>query len=238
MRQKRKELRPLLAIAAALTTLCILASFSITAWGEDKIGNVFSILQNGHQSGNTVKSEWKQPVTLQVVTNLPSDNSDLHFEISVPSEGITAQLQDNSSDLPTKLRWTEPLEIAGIPASSIPGISIRSNGGNPIFTGGSGKDFEVWLTKDSYSYIEKNGFAPATSSADQSSTAGIKAGGQIALTFQIMLNDAATQNNVLSSRVYVGRQASDQESVTIESTTGNLPLQPVVTQAVLIDGRV
>ena len=238
MKQKRKEYRSFLSIAAAFTALCILALFSVTAWGDGKIGNSFSILKNGLQDGNSTKAQWKQPVTLQVVTSLPSDNSELHFEISVPSEGITAQLQDNSSDLPTKLRWTEPLEIAGIPASSIPGISIRSNGGNPIFTGGSGKDFEVWLTKDSYSYIEKNGFAPATSSADQSSTAGIKAGGQIALTFQIMLNDAATQNNVLSSMVYVGRQASDQESVTIESTTGNLPLQPVVTQAVLIDGRV
>ena len=160
MRQKRNELRPLLAIVAALTALCILASFSITAWGEDKISNGFSILQNGRQSGNTVKSEWKQPVTLQVVTTLPQDNSDLHFGISVPSEGITAQLQDNSPDLPTKLRWTEPLEIAGIPASSIPGLSIRSNGGNPIFTGGSGKDFEVWLTKDSYSYIEKMALHP------------------------------------------------------------------------------
>lgn len=229
--------RALLAVVSALAAVCVLCQFSITAWGSEKITNSFQILQNGLQTGNSAQAAYKQPVTLQITTNLPS-NSGLAFQIEVPSEGITAQLQDDAQDLPTKLRWTQALEVAGIQGKSIPGLRIRQNGGKPIFTGGAGKKFEVYLTKDSCSYIEKNGFAPASSSDRQASAAGIEAGGRIALTFQIMLNAFAGQSNVLSSRVYVGKESSAQESVTLIKTDGDIPSQPVVSQAVLIKGKV
>ncbi|MBR4399996.1 MAG: hypothetical protein IKT06_03640 [Aeriscardovia sp.] len=230
-----REKLKLASLAAALSAFCLFLLPCVSSWADAEIENKFQILQKGLQIGSSASSGWDQLLTFQVETDLPTDSSGLTFEVDVPSEGFTVQVQDKDSDLSSIL--TQPLEVAGIPLSEIPGAKLDARGGNPILKGGDGNFFKVSLTKDSYSYIESHGYAPASASSQQASKTGISRGGEFALTFEAMLNAQATAKNTMTSRIFLGRSRSSDQTVTVEKNNGTPP-QPVVSQQVLWKGLV
>ena len=230
-----REKLKLASLAAALSAFCLFLLPCVSSWADVEVENKFQILQKGLQIGSSASSGWHQLLTFQVETDLPTDSSGLTFEVNVPSEGFTVQVQDKDSDLSSIL--TQPLEVAGIPLSEIPGAKLDTRGGSPILKGGNGNFFKVSLTKDSYSYIESHGYAPASASSQQASKTGISRGGEFALTFEAMLNAYATAKNTMTSRIFLGRNRSSDQTVTIEKNN-DTPPQPLVSQQVLWKGRV
>ena len=120
-------------------------------------------------------------------------------------------------------------ELAGLPLLSIPGVQITSSSQEEWIKGDeSGQEsFEVGLTRQSVEYIEKNGFAPATRTAVQSTKPGIDPGALFALTFPGELNSSAIsyQGNCRDTAYSQYEGSMDGKPITEKSTLASLGIK-------------
>ncbi|MBR6439864.1 MAG: hypothetical protein IKS61_00885 [Aeriscardovia sp.] len=141
-----------------------------------------------------IEAEEGSKISFQVASPLPDPSSMtgassyFAFEL-MPSLGLTLTDLENA-------------EVGGLPLSSLlSGWKAESSGSSGSVEGGNFSYWTLKLTSADIAEIEKDGFAPATSSSPQSSTPGISAGSPFALTFTGQLNSDASGNTSLKAKV-------------------------------------
>lgn len=141
-----------------------------------------------------VEAEEGSKIFFQAASSLPDPSSMtgassyFAFEL-LPSLGLTLTDLGNA-------------EVGGLPLSSLPSGWKTESSGSPGSVEGGG--FAYWilkLTSADIAKIEKDGFAPASSSSPQSSSPGISIGSPFALTLAGSLNSSAAEDTSLKAKV-------------------------------------